>query len=294
MANMKIVVCVARVVDPAQPLEIAPRSPSLDEEALAHSLNAADAHALEAALQVRDALPDTEVTALSMGRPPCEEALRAGLAQGADVAVRLWDDAFEASDTLATARVLAAAVRRIGADLVLCGVHSSDGSTGQVGPQLAELLDVPLLTSVVGVEVQEQGGSLVAQRRAGRGYRLVERAPLPALCTVETGANVPRYPRVRVRLRSQSAPIEHWGLAELGLQAGEVGAAGSALRVVSLSPPPPDTRGLTAPPSDMPAAQRWQMVISGGIEQRQGGPVEGPPEQLAESIVRFLEERAHL
>jgi electron transfer flavoprotein alpha/beta subunit len=291
---MNIVVCVARVVDPAQPLEVAPRSLSLEEEGLSHSLNAADAHALEAALQVRDHYPDTHVTAISLGQPPCEEALRASLAQGADQAVLLCDDAFEGSDTLATARVLAAAVRRIGADLVLCGVRSSDGNTGQVGPQLAELLGIAVLTSVVSVEVEEEGRSLVAQRRAGRGYRLVERAPLPALCTVETGANLPRYPKVRARLRSQSAPIERWGLAELGLRADEVGAAGSAVRVVSLSPPPPDTRGLTAPPSDMPAEQRWQMVISGGIEQRQGGPVEGPPEQLAERILRFLEERGHL
>lgn len=291
---MRIAVCVAQVVDPEQPLAVAPRTPALDEVRLAHTLNAADAHAVEAALLLRDHHPDTHITALTAGRTPCEAALRVGLAQGVDRAVLLCDDAFEGSDTLATARILAAALRRIDPELVLCGVRSSDGNTGQVGPQLAELLGIPVLTSVVSLELADDSRSILAQRRVGQGYRLLERAPLPALCTVETGANRPRYPPLRSILRSQRAAIERWGLEELGLRPEEVGAPGSAVRVLSLSPPPPDTRGLTAPPSDLPAEQRWQMVITGGMEQRQGGPVEGPPEELAERIMRFLEERSYL
>lgn len=291
---MKIVVCVAQVVDPEQPLEVAPRTPALDEAGLSHTLNPADAHAVEAALLVRDHYPETQITAFTLGRIPCEAALRVGLAQGVDRAILLCDDAFEGSDTLATARILAAAVRRVEPELVLCGARSSDGNTGQVGPQLGELLGIPVLTSVVSLELEDEGRSILAQRRVGQGYRLLERVSLPALCAVETGANRPRYPPLRSILRSQRAPIERWDLEELGLRPEEVGAAGSAVRVLSLSPPPPDTRGLTAPPSDLPGEQRWQMVITGGMEQREGGPVEGPPEQLADSIMRFLEERSYL
>jgi electron transfer flavoprotein beta subunit len=211
-----------------------------------------------------------------------------------DRAVLLCDEAFEGSDTLATARILAAAVRQVDPELVLCGSQSSDGSTGQVGPELAELLGIPLLTNVVSLELADGNRSILAQRRVGQGYRLLERAPLPALCAVDTGANRPRYPPLRSTLKSQRASIERWGLGDLGLRPEEVGAAGSAAWVLSLSPPPPDTRGLTAPPSDLPGEQRWQMVITGGMEQREGGPVEGPPEQLADSIMRFLEERSYL
>jgi electron transfer flavoprotein alpha/beta subunit len=291
---VKIAVCVAQVVDPEQPLEVSPRAPALDEAGLTHSLNAADAYALEAALLVRDQHPETDITALSVGRTRCEAALRAGLAQGVDRAVLLCDDAFEGSDTLATARILAAAVRRVEPELVLCGARSTDGSTGQVGPQLAELLGMPVLMNVVSLELADDGHSILAQRRVGQGYRLLGRASLPAVCAVETGANPPRYPRLRSILQSQRASIERWGLEDLNLRRDEVGAAGSAVRVLSLSPPPPDTRGLTAPPSDLPGEQRWQMVITGGMEQREGGPVEGRPEELADRVMRFLEERSYL
>jgi electron transfer flavoprotein beta subunit len=206
-----------------------------------------------------------------------------------DEVVRLWDDAFAGSDCLVTAVILAAAVGRAGADIVVCGERSLDGASGRVGAQLAELLGMPVLDGIATAGIAAEGASLLTERRTGGGYRTVERTPLPALITVGVGANVPRYPTLRARLHSRSAPIPCWGIAQLGLDPGDVGEAGSALRTTALRRPPPDLRGLVDPSSDLPAEERWMVAISGGVREREGALTEGSPDELAERLVRYLE-----
>jgi len=285
---MKVVVCVARVVDTGEPLPVRAGKTALEEEGLRHILNPADEYALEEGLRLKDRFPDSDVTAISMGPPESESVLRRCLALGADQVLLLWDEAFRGSDTLATARILAAAIRQVGADVVLCGKRASDGDTGQVGAQLAELLDLPAVTSVVRLEVRD--GQALVHRRLERGRREVLRCPLPALFAIEEAINRPRYPRLRVLLWSLGADIPRRGLAELGLRPDEVGEAGSCAHVVNLSPPKPITKGLVIPDSSLSPEERWQQVISGGMEERHGDVIQEPPDTVAERLLQFLSE----
>ena len=116
------------------------------------------------------------------------------------------------------------------------------------------------------------------------------RCPLPALFAVEEGINRPRYPKLRVLLRSLKADFPHRGLADLGLCADEVGEAGSCAQVVSLSPPKPITKGLFIPDSSLSPEERWQQIVSGGMEERHGDVIEGPPDTVAERLAQFLTE----
>jgi electron transfer flavoprotein beta subunit len=285
---MKVVVCVARVVDTSELPPVRPGQAAVREESLEHVFNPADEYALEEGLRLKDRFPDSEVTAISMGPPESDSVLRRCLALGADRALRLWDETFLGSDTLATARILAAAVRQVGADVVLCGRRASDGDTGQVGAQLAELLGLPAVTGVAQVEVSD--GEALVYRRLERGRREVLRCPLPALFAVEEKINRPRYPVLRALLRSLRAEIPHRGLAELGLRADEVGEAGSCAQVMGLSPPKPITKGLFIPDSGLSPEERWQQIVSGGVEERHGDVIQGPPDSVAERLLQFLTE----
>jgi electron transfer flavoprotein alpha subunit len=283
---MKVVVCVARVVDTSEPLPVRSGKAALEEEGLRHVLNPADEHALEEGLRLKDRFPQSSVMVISMGLPESESVLRRCLAHGADEALLLWDEAFCGSDTLATARILAAAIRPVGADVVLCGKRAGDGDTGQVGAQLAELLGLPAVTGVVQLEVADS--EALVHRRLERGRREVLRCPLPALFAVEEGINRPRYPKLRALLRSLGVEIPRRGLAGLGLRPEETGEAGSCAHVLKLAPPKPITRGLVIPDSSLSPEERWQQIISGGIEERHGDVIQGPPDAVAERLLQFL------
>lgn len=292
--TLEIVVCIGRVVAIEETLEAERGACSIDEGSLAHALNEADACAIETALKLRDARAGSRVIAFSMGTCLQEEALRYAMAQGADEVVRLWDEAFLGSDCLGTARILAAAAASVKADIVACGELSLDGASGVVGAQLAELLGVPMVDKVAKAEFTVKGDGLLTERRTGGGFRTVESTPLPVLIGVRAGANVPRYPALRAKLDSRSAPIPCWGMVELGLTPAQVGEAGSALRTISLRRPPPDPRGLVDPSSDLPPEERWMMAISGGVRERESALIEGSPDELAERLVRYLEQGRHI
>jgi electron transfer flavoprotein beta subunit len=288
---MRIIVCVARVIDPEAPIEVERGRASFDESALRHSLNPADVNAVEFALQLRDSSAG-EIVALTLGTTDCEETLRTVLAQGVDQALLLSDPAFFACDCMSTARVLASAVRALAPDVVVCGARSLDGDSGQVGPQIAELLGMPCVDNTVTARVVDSR-ELVTERRAGGGFRVEERTALPVLLTVEAGVNVPRYPTLRARLRSKSAPIDRWDVQKVPLSEEEISRP-STLEIRGLSRPPPDPRGMVIPASDLPAEQRWMIAASGGLQEREGGLLEGPAEELADKLTRLLEQGGYL
>jgi electron transfer flavoprotein beta subunit len=292
--GVTILACVTSVVDTQEPVEAERGTLKIDEATLPHVLNPADANALEAALGLRDCRAGSRVIAISMGPVFQEGAVRDAIAQGVDEVVRLWDEAFAGSDCLGTARILAAAAERVEADVIVCGELSLDGGSGLVGAQLAELLGLPMVDRVATVEFTAEGDGLLTERRTGRGYRTVERTSLPALITVGAGANVSRYPTLRARLHARSAPIPCWGMTELGLMPAQVGEAGSAFRTVALRRPPPDRRGLVDPSSDLPPEERWMMAISGGVRERKSALVEGSSDELAERLVRHLEQGLYI
>ena len=207
---MKIVVCVKQVPATGEQ-RLDPVTGTVIREGVASILNPFDAYALEEAVRLKERLGG-EITVLSMGVPSAQETLRRALAVGADRAILLSGRAFAGADTLATARALALAIRKLGgADLVLCGRMATDGDTAQVGPMLAELLGIPHAADVSRVERVEDG-RVTLERMSDDGYR-AERLPLPSLLTVVKEINVPRLPSVTGVLRAARVREPRWPMS---------------------------------------------------------------------------------
>lgn len=231
---MNITVCLKQVPETGD-VKIDPGTGTLLREGVKNIINPLDTHALEEGVRLRERCGG-RVTALSMGPPQVEEALREAISLGADEAVLLSDRAFAGADTWATAFTLAAAVRKLEAcDLVICGQQTLDGDTGQVGPELAELLGVSFVAGASRVE-EITDTRLRARRMVEDGYEVVE-APLPVLLTVVREINQPRLPSLRGITRSRSAVIPVLAAKDLGLEESQVGLAGSFTRVVDLFSP---------------------------------------------------------
>ena len=233
MRPLEIVVCVKPVPDPRKwgKLKLDARTMLLRRADVPAVVNPLDRNAIEQAVALRAERGGT-VTALSMAPPAAEEQLAEALAMGCDRACLLSDPAFAGADSLATARCLAAAVRRLGsADLVFCGGYSLDGSTSQVGPQVAELLDLPDLTHVTALSLEED--RLRARCRVDGGEAVYD-CDLPALVTFDKEANVPRLPTMRGIMKAAASGVTTWTAADLGLAPGEVGLAGSPTQMLNV------------------------------------------------------------
>jgi electron transfer flavoprotein beta subunit len=195
------------------------------------ALDPGDEYGVEAALRVLEAEPDdgeSEVAVVSMGPPSAVTAIRRALSMGAHRGVLVSDDALRGADALATARVIAAAVRRSPFDLVIAGVESTDGYTGTLPMTLAELLGVPSATFATSLEVRD--GVVRIQRQTEAGYDVVE-CPLPAVVTVTASAAEPRYPTLKGIMQAKQKPLEELGLADLDLAADDVAPAQEVVAV---------------------------------------------------------------
>lgn len=232
---MKILVCVKQVPDTTE-VRIDRETNTLQREDVPSILNPFDRHALEAALRVKERCGGT-VSVLTMGPLQAQEVLKECLALGADEAVLLSDKAFAGADTLATSRTLAAAISKLGpTELIFCGKQAIDGDTAQVGPELAEHLNMAQVTCVSGLEVFPEQQRLIAEREVEDGHEVLE-LPFPAVLTISKCLNEPRYPSIKGRLRANKTPIPILNLEDLGLRAEETGLQGSPTRVVRIFAP---------------------------------------------------------
>jgi electron transfer flavoprotein beta subunit len=228
---MNVVVCVKQIPDPAAP-------PSLDSgsNTLARTgkliLDDSDAYGVEMGLQLADQAGGGDVTLVSMAPNGETSGLRTGLAMGAAKAILISDDSLAGTDALGTAKVLAAAIKRAEPDLILAATESSDGYTGTTPVQIAEILGLPSVTFAKKVEVT--GESVKVERQTESGYDEVE-CPLPALVTVTAGVVEPRYPSFKGIMAAKSKPVETLTVADLGIDAGEVGAAGARQEITEVS-----------------------------------------------------------
>ncbi len=260
---MKIVVPVKQVAVLDEEFELLEDRPGVDPDAIEWELNEWDDFSLEAALQLREAEGEGEIVVISVGDEEAEEGLRACLAKGADRALRIWDDALEDADALAVARVLAAAVERESPDLVLCGVQSSDAVNSATGVALAAHLGLPRVAVVKALDYDASAGSATVERELEGGLIELLRVRLPALLTIQTGINEPRYANLRAIKQAKEKPLEVTSPDDLGLDAETVEQAAGA-RVRSLAPP--DT--------------------GGGAEMLNGSPA-----SVAERIAEIVKER---
>ena len=175
---MHIIVCIKQVIDTAARIEL--KEGEVDSTSLAKVLNPYDEFAVEEAIKIRERKPDTGITLVSLGPEYFQDALRAGLAMGADNAIHLMDHAFDAVDSLTIARLLAQAVALIGLDLILCGRQAGDDDMGQIGPALAVYLDIPCVTVVTQLEFAEDWKMAKVTRQIEGGSEIIE-SSLPVL-----------------------------------------------------------------------------------------------------------------
>ncbi len=231
---MKIVATVKLVPDPNGEKRIDPGTKRLVRTGVETVLNPYDEYAVEAALQLKEKLGvDTTVTVFSMAPEANKEILRKALAMGADDAVLVTDVELAGSDVGATAAAMAAGLKKVGFDLVICGGLSDDGSTGGVPGALAEALGVPGLTNARHLEITD--GKVHAQRETDSGYQVVS-GPLPSLVSVTMAIGEPRYASLKGIMGAKKKPIEVLSAADLGLS--PVGGAASKTELLSFAPPP--------------------------------------------------------
>ena len=246
---MRIIVCIKQVFDPTE-LKVDPTTRRLVTEGVSRKISDFDKNALEEAIRIKEK-HKADTTVITLGPSDAIRALREALAMGVDNAYLLSDPAFENSDTLATSRILAAAIKKIGEfDLVICAEASMDGYSAQVGPRVAEWLGIPQLTYVRGI-VSMDGGSITVERDLEEGYERVE-AKMPALLTVTKEINEPRFATLPKIMAASKKEIKTWGASDLGLSKEEVGAAGSAIQVLK---------------AEAPAVGRKSIVFEGEVQE---------------------------
>lgn len=242
---MKIGVCLKQVPDSETRVKINADGTGIVTDDIKWIINPYDEFALEAALQLKEQGKADEIVILCMGAKASEARIKDGIARGIKVgveAVRLDDDAFAGSDSLGTARILAAAAKKAEVDLLLCGKQAIDNDNAQVPAMVAELLGCAQIT--VSDKIDVEGGSVTANRIMGGGSVDTVHASLPAVVTCEKGLNTPRFASLPGIMKAKRAKIAVWGAGDLGLDASQVGSAGAVVEIGTYSPPParPDGR----------------------------------------------------
>jgi electron transfer flavoprotein beta subunit len=231
---VKIVVCVKDVPEAGPMRRMDPATMRIQRSG-DRSLNAFDLNAIEEALRIKEAAGDGEVVLLSMGPAQALDSIRKGLAMGADRAVLVADDAAAGSDLVATSHVLATAIARESADLVLFGQQASDSDGAVMWAAVADRLRLPVISQISELEVG--GGQVTAKRQTEFGYDKIQ-APLPAVLAVSDAVNEPRYPSLKGIMGAKKKPQEVVSLADVGVDPSRAGEAGSRTTVAALNPPP--------------------------------------------------------
>ncbi len=229
---MKIVVCVKQVPDTKGGVKFNPDG-TLDRGAMLTIMNPDDKAGLEAALAIKDAYDDVEVTAITMGLPKAEEVLREAMAMGADKGILVTDRVLGGADTWATSTTLAGALRNIDYDLIITGRQAIDGDTAQVGPQIAEHLGLPVISYAQDIKVD--GNSVVVKRQYDDGYHMVK-VQMPCLITALAELNEPRYMTPGGIFDAYDTEITTWGRADLkDVDDSNLGLNGSPTKIAKAS-----------------------------------------------------------
>ncbi len=231
---MNILVCAKVIPASSVTIEIDPQTKCMVRKGVQHELDPAAATALEEGLRLVEK-GGGEVKVLTMGIEDATVGIRNALAMGATSAIHIIDDALAGSDTLGTAKALAAAIKKEKFDLVLCASESSDSYSGIVPGQIALLLGIPALTFAQ--ELAVDSGKATIKRQSESGYDVVE-ASLPALVAVTSGINEPRYPQLKGIMAAKKKEIKRYTAADLGLAPEQVGKTGAKEKVLTVGRPP--------------------------------------------------------
>ena len=240
---MNIVVCIKEVPD-TDKVRIDPETKTLVREGIPVIVNPDDMIALEFALNIKEKLgeqSDVLITALSMGPPHAEESLMKTYLNGADRCILLTDRKLAGSDTYATSYILSCAIRKLDADLVICGKQAIDGDTAQVGPGIAEHLNLPQLTYAVSAEGIEES-SITVKRELDNFFQTCY-LKLPALLTVNSNSCPARYPSIKRFMKISEFEVEKWTVDDIEGNEENFGLDGSPTKVINIFTPPPASSG---------------------------------------------------
>lgn len=237
---MNFIVCIKQVPGTTN-VQIDSKTNTLKREGVEAIINPFDVYAIEEAVRLKERVGG-KVIVVSMGPPQAEKALREAISVGADEGILVSDRAFAGSDTLATSYALAKTIEKIGQyDLIFCGKQAIDGDTAQVGPGIAEKLNIPHISYVKKIE-EIKPGYVRLQRMMEDGYDLLEMS-LPALITVVKEINTPRLPSLKGMMASKKAVIPVWNAETIGAESAKIGLTGSPTWVSKIFTPPPRVGG---------------------------------------------------
>ncbi len=258
---MNIITIIKQVPDTAQ-LSGSVDGLKLMADGGARIVNPWDEYTLETGIQLKEE-HGGKVTVLTLGKPEAAEALKTGLAMGADEAILVSDPALENSDSLATARALVAAINKIGEyDIIIAGRSAVDGNMAATAVQVAALLKVPMISYVAELKSVDAGSQAISAVRLLEKGRETVSSKLPAVISVVKEINEPRYPSFIGIRKAAKAKIPTWGLADLGLEAGQVGEAGSQAR--------------------------WPEVTLPAVREANAEIIEGEPAEAAKALAERL------
>jgi electron transfer flavoprotein beta subunit len=264
IGKMNVIVCIKQVPNTMN-VKIDYETGRLKRDGVESIMNPFDEYALEEGVRIKEKVGG-KVTAITMGPSQAETILREAIAKGADEGVLVSDRTFGGADTLATSYTLATAIRTLGKfDIVICGKQASDGDTGQVGPGIAEMLNIPHVSYVKKVEITD-GKTVKVERMMDDGYDLIE-APVPVLLTVVKEINNPRVASLKGKIAAKKAVIKVLDAAAIGADNEKTGINGSPTRVMKTFTPSQRSGGekFTGEPSEIAAAFVKKMLNLGII-----------------------------
>ena len=256
---MKIIVCIKQVLDTGAKIEmegekvVASGSPFI--------INPYDEFALEEAIRIKSALPDSDITVFSLGPESVKETLKRALAMGADHAIHILDPLFDGLDNSLIAKILAKAIQKNSFDLVLCGRQAVDDDMAQVGPALAVLLGIPFITIVTKIQFSENFQTADITRQIEGGSEIQKNRSLPLLVTCQKGLNQPRFPSLKGIMAAKKKEIQKISAADLQLDAKFLDPQNNKLQEMKLSLPPERKKGTILEGADEDITKQLVAII---------------------------------
>ena len=279
---MKVVVCVKQVRYVYGDLPLRRIRNEIDPEKVVLMINPYDEIAVEEATRIKERYEDCEVVLITVGPPASEGSLRYSFAFGGDRMIRIDS---ETDDPWSVSAILAAVIRDLHYDIILCGKKAIDSNAGLVGSFIAESLKIPQVSRIVRLELLPEENKAVADRYLGRGDREVVECSLPALFTVEKGLNDPRYPSLLNKFSAERKEIEVIEAASLGLSAD---TDMDLTRYLTLSPPRPRPKKIFTPESNLSASERMRLLMTGHRAEKETDLIEGNPKVIAGKVAETL------
>ena len=256
---MKIIVCIKQVLDTGAKIEM--QEEKVVASGSPYIINPYDEFALEEAIRIKSALPDSEVTVFSLGPESVQEILKRALAMGADHAIHILDPLFDGLDNSLIAKILAKAIQKNSFDLVLCGRQAVDDDMAQVGPALAVLLEIPFITIVTKIQFSENFQTADITRQIEGGSEIQKNRSLPFLVTCQKGLNEPRFPSLKGIMAAKKKEIQKISASDLQLDAKFLDPHNNKLQEIKLSLPPERKKGTILKGADEDITKKLVAII---------------------------------